>query len=158
MMTLIFRGISPNSCLCVSPAVVWLLTSVCVSSSDDLVTDVCPCGLQLWPRYWCLCVSSSCHLVTDVCVFLCSGRSVEDDTTVPVHRLARTGHPQVRGRLHWLHWSSAQDQGAVWAGWTHHRPLQVGHSKVKNQWTGVKKVVHCWNLDVLFKILGAALS
>ena len=53
------------------------------------------------------------------------GWSVEDDTTVPVHRLAGAGHSKVRRRFHRLHRSGAQDKGTVWPGRPDHSPLQV---------------------------------
>lgn len=39
--------------------------------------------------------------------------------------LCKPGCAKVWRRVHWLHWPSAQDQGAVWTGWAHHCTLQV---------------------------------
>ena len=69
------------------------------------------------------CIADFLFLQLSVCAS--PGRSVEDDTTVPVHGLAGAGHSKVRRRFHRLHWSSTQDQGTVWPGRPNHGPLQV---------------------------------
>lgn len=61
-----------------------------------------------------------------MCV-LFPGRPIPDHPPVPLHRLAGAGGAQVRGRLHRVHWTSAQDQRAVRPGRTNHGALQVRH-------------------------------
>ena len=55
-------------------------------------------------------------------------RRLADGAPVPVHGLAGAGRAQERGGIHRLLRTSAQDQGAIWTGWTYYCTLQVIYS------------------------------
>lgn len=54
-----------------------------------------------------------------------SGWPIKDSASVPVHRLARARRAEIWGGLHRFYRPSAQNQGAVWSGWTNQCSLQV---------------------------------
>jgi len=114
--------------IALSFCIIWqfavLIWRVCIT----LVVECKTCGNLVQSKSWAYFAMVWCSSLLKFCAMChccCLGRSVTNNTTVSVHWLAWTGNSKLRWRLHRVHWSRAENKGAVWSRRTSHSPLQV---------------------------------